>query len=291
MLTVSLNYEEVLMRARHLPIAGKRIYGVPNGGIYAALLAKVKNPSACLVEDPGHAECFIDDIVDSGATRLRYQQNYPGRPFYALVDKTDGDSHWLGKWVVFPWEAQQDQAGPEENVRRLLEYIGEDVNREGLKETPRRVIKAYHELFSGYRQQPSEVFTCFEDGACDEMVLLKGIELTSTCEHHMLPFLGEAHIAYVPDGKIIGVSKLARLLDIYARRLQVQERLTTQVTQALDNYLQPKGSACVIEARHMCMVCRGVRKQHSVMVTSSLTGVFRDEPAARSEFFNLIRGN
>lgn len=286
--TVSLSYDELLLRAASLPIAGRRIYGVPRGGTYAALLAKARHPSAVLVENPEEADCFVDDIVDSGATRRRYQSQFQ-MPFYALIDKTNGDSHWQGHWFSFPWERMEGIAGPEENIVRLLEYMGEDVQREGLKETPHRVVRSYQELYAGYRQDPQEVFKCFEDGACDEMVLLKGIELTSMCEHHMLPFMGEAHIAYIPNGKIIGVSKLARLLDIYARRLQVQERLTTQVTQALDTFLQPRGSACVIQARHLCMACRGVKKQHSLMITSSLTGSFRDDPRTRAEFFQLIK--
>jgi GTP cyclohydrolase I len=178
---------------------------------------------------------------------------------------------------------------PHEAVRSLLRYVGEDPDREGLRETPARVLKSYSELFSGYHQDPADVFKCFEDGACDEMVVLTGVEFVSCCEHHMLPFLGEAHLAYVPDGRIIGVSKLARLLEVYSRRLQVQERLTVQVTAALDEYLRPLGSACVVEASHLCMACRGVRKQRSRMITSSLTGAFR-EAAVRQEFFQLIRG-
>lgn len=176
----------------------------------------------------------------------------------------------------------------EEAVKSLLRYIGEDLNREGLKETPARVVRSYRELFSGYDQDPASLLKTFEDGACDEMVLLKGIELVSFCEHHMLPFLGEAHIAYIPDKRIVGVSKLARLLEVYSRRLQVQERLTTQITEALDLHLKPLGSACVIEAQHLCMVCRGVQKQHSKMITSSLTGVFRKQEV-RSELLQLLR--
>jgi GTP cyclohydrolase I len=178
-------------------------------------------------------------------------------------------------------------------IRALLNYIGEDPSREGLLETPERVIKSYDELFSGYRftdEKIAETLKVFEDGACDEMVVLKGIEFNSFCEHHMLPFIGIAHVAYVPSGKIVGISKLARLVDIYSKRLQVQERLTTQITAALDKHLMPKGSACVIEAKHQCMSCRGVGKQNSVMVTSSLTGVFKEEGTTRSEFLSLVRG-
>lgn len=174
-------------------------------------------------------------------------------------------------------------------IKQIIDAIGDNPNREGLKETPKRVARAYEEMLCGYQQDPSDVMKMFEDGACDEMVILRDIEFISFCEHHMLPFTGEATIGYVPNGKILGVSKLARLLDIYAKRLQVQERLTVQVTTALDNYLQPLGSACVIRGRHMCMSCRGVKKIGSVMVTSSLTGVFRDNASARAEFMALSR--
>ena len=173
-------------------------------------------------------------------------------------------------------------------IHILLEFIGEDPDREGLRETPKRVIDSYAELFSGYHIDPASVLKTFEDGACDEMVVLKGINFSSMCEHHMLPFLGVAHIGYVPDKRIVGISKLARLLEVFSRRLQVQERLTVQVTKALDEHLKPLGSACVIEATHLCMVCRGVQKT-ATMVTSSLTGVFRDEPSARAEFLSIVR--
>jgi GTP cyclohydrolase I len=174
-------------------------------------------------------------------------------------------------------------------VRTLLRYMREDPDREGLVETPDRVLRSYEELFSGYNQELASVFKTFQDGACDEMVVLTGIEFSSTCEHHLLPFAGVAHVGYIPNGKIVGISKLARLLEIYSRRLQVQERLTVQVTKALDDYLQPLGSACVLEAVHSCMACRGVRKT-STMITSSLTGVFKERgDGARQEFLGLIK--
>lgn len=179
----------------------------------------------------------------------------------------------------------------QDHVKALLKYIGDDPTREGLRDTPRRVIDSYAELFRGYNEDPKDVMKTFEDGACNEMVLLKDIEVTSWCEHHMLPFIGRAHIAYIPNGRVIGVSKLVRVLEIYARRLQIQERLTKQVTAALMEHLMPLGVACVIESRHLCMVCRGVQKQHSVMVTSSLEGVFRLDPATRAEFMSMIRSS
>lgn len=180
--------------------------------------------------------------------------------------------------------------GAEATVREMLRHIGDDPDREGLLETPARVVRSWQELFSGYGQNPADVLKVFEDGACDEMVILQGVSFTSFCEHHLLPFFGVAHIAYLPAKRVIGLSKLARILDIYARRLQIQERLTTQVTTALDEHLQPLGSACVIEATHLCMSCRGAQKPGSRMLTSSLTGSFRSDPSVRAEFFGLIRG-
>lgn len=183
----------------------------------------------------------------------------------------------------------QSTIAVENAVKTILEHIGEDPNREGLKDTPRRVLKAYDELFYGYQQNPESIFRTFEDGACSQMVVLRGIEWVSFCEHHMLPMLGKAHIGYIPNGKVVGISKLARLLEIFSRRLQIQERIGQQITEALDKYLTPKGSACVLEAQHLCMSCRGVNKQQSVMVTSSISGEFF-QPEVRAEFLTLIRG-
>lgn len=273
------------------------IYGVPNGGIYAAMaiqglirITPTMDPyvGCTIVERPELADFIVDDLIDSGSTQDRYIKKY-AVPFIALIDKHKPiDKTLLDEsiWISFPWERAKNDTGVEENITRILQHIGEDPKREGLVETPKRVAKSYAELFSGYNQKPEDVMKVFTEGACDEMVLLKGIEFQSMCEHHMLPFLGKADIGYIPNGKIIGISKLARLLEIYSRRLQVQERMTQQITKALDEHLQPKGSACVIQARHLCIACRGVQKQHSEMVTSSLTGVFR-KPEVRAEFFTL----
>lgn len=188
------------------------------------------------------------------------------------------------------YDVLQAEKDAEKLVRGMLKYIGEDPDREGLKDTPSRVVRSYRELFGGYKIHPETLLTTFEDGACDELVLLKDIEFFSFCEHHLLPFMGYAHVAYVPNGKVIGLSKLARLVDVYSRRLQIQERLTQQITAALDLYLQPKGSACVVQAHHSCMSCRGVRKRETVMVTSSLTGVFKEDSSTRAEFMSMIHG-
>jgi len=173
-------------------------------------------------------------------------------------------------------------------IRTILTYIGEDPDREGLKDTPNRMIFAFSELFSGYHRSVDKLFTTFEADNYDELVLLRGVSFCSFCEHHALPFTGTAHIAYIPDGKVIGLSKLARVLEVYTRRLQIQERITKQVTDALDTHLQPLGSACILEAHHACLSCRGVQKQDAVMITSSLTGVFREDGRARSELLQLI---
>jgi GTP cyclohydrolase I len=177
----------------------------------------------------------------------------------------------------------------EQYVKDMLLSIGEDPQREGLLDTPKRIVKSWDEIYSGYSKKPSDILTVFHE-ECDEMVLLKDIELFSMCEHHILPFYGKAHVAYIPkNNRVIGISKLARLVDIYARRLQIQERIGQQVTQALMDILDPYGSACVIEATHMCMRMRGVGKQNSVMTTSSMRGVFKTDPATREEFMNLIK--
>lgn len=175
-------------------------------------------------------------------------------------------------------------------LRTVLRSIGEDPDREGLLDTPDRVIRAWEEIFAGYRQSPEAILaTTFEEvEGYEEMVLLKDIPFHSTCEHHMLPFVGKAHVAYLPNRKVVGLSKLARLVDCFARRLQIQERFTRQIVQSLMDHLQPRGAAVVIEASHGCMVCRGVKKEGASMVTSAYEGAMRD-PQARTEFLSLIR--
>jgi len=173
-------------------------------------------------------------------------------------------------------------------IKQLLQIIGENSDREGLLKTPHRVVKMFDEIFSGYNKKPEDILTTFAADGYDQIVLLKDIELYSMCEHHMLPFVGKAHVAYIPNKRVIGISKLARLVEIYSRRLQIQERIGDQVTTALMQFLQPKGAACIIEAQHMCMRMRGVQKQNSTMVTSSMQGVFRSDLAARQELMRLI---
>lgn len=175
------------------------------------------------------------------------------------------------------------------NLVEQLKYIGEDPTREGLLDTPRRVVKSWNEIFAGYQKSPADILTVFDAAGYDQIVLLKDIEFYSMCEHHMLPFYGKAHVAYIPNKKVIGISKLARLVEIYAKRLQIQERMGDQITGALMEYLQPQGAACIIEASHMCMRMRGVAKQNSSMITSSMRGVFRDNPSTKEELMLLIK--
>lgn len=172
----------------------------------------------------------------------------------------------------------------------VLEQLGEDPNREGLLKTPERVAKAMQFLTSGYDLKPDEIIeSAIFHEAYSEMVIVKDIEVYSMCEHHMLPFFGKAHIAYIPDGKIVGLSKIPRVVDAYARRLQVQERLTIEIRDCIQRTLAPKGVAVVIECAHMCMQMRGVQKQNSVTTTSAFTGIFMTNDATRKEFINLVQ--
>ncbi|MFJ1703588.1 GTP cyclohydrolase I FolE [Kitasatospora sp. NPDC088346] len=184
-----------------------------------------------------------------------------------------------------------DQKRAENAVRELLIAVGEDPDREGLLETPARVARAYQEIFAGLRQRPEDVLTTTFDLGHDEMVLVKDIEVFSTCEHHLVPFRGVAHVGYIPSttGKITGLSKLARLVDVFARRPQVQERLTSQVADSLMRILEPRGAIVVIECEHMCMSMRGIRKPGAKTLTSAVRGQLRD-PATRAEAMSLIIG-
>ena len=187
--------------------------------------------------------------------------------------------------------AEFDQQKVEDGVRLILEGIGEDPGRGGLKETPRRVADMYREVFAGLHQDPDAVVDAVFDVGHDEMIMVKDIPLYGICEHHLVSFLGKAHVAYVPgqDGRITGLSKLARLVDLLAKRPQVQERLTTQIADVLERTLKPRGVFVVIEAEHLCMSMRGVKKPGSITVTSAVHGVFRSDPGTRAEALGLIR--
>jgi GTP cyclohydrolase I len=178
----------------------------------------------------------------------------------------------------------------EELVREMLIRLGEDPDREGLVRTPARVAKAMQFLVKGYKDDPEALLhKALFTVSYDEMVIVKDVEMFSLCEHHLLPFFGKVHVAYIPNGKVIGLSKIPRLIEIFSRRLQIQERLTTQIAEAIQNAIEPQGVGVVIEARHLCMMMRGVEKQHSSAVTSSMLGSFRNEEETRTEFLSLIR--
>ena len=180
----------------------------------------------------------------------------------------------------------------EMNTKNLLDLLGEDPSREGLLNTPKRVAKAWEFLTKGYNENLDELINnAIFEGESKDMVIVKNIEFYSLCEHHMIPFYGKAHIGYIPDGKIIGLSKLARITDLFSQRLQVQERLTNQIAQCLQEVLNPRGVAVVLEGKHFCMLSRGVQKQNSIATSSSMLGIFREKESTRNEFLKLIEMN
>lgn len=264
-------------------------YPIPRGGIPALYALVAMFPQMTIAESPETANFFFDDIIDSGKTTNDWSAKYPSTPFYALIDKTDAACPYLDEWVVFPWEGNSD-GSIEDNIRRLLQFVGEDPARGGLLETPARVAKAWQFWASGYNKNAADILKVFEDGAdgCDEMIVVRDIPFYTHCEHHMTPFFGTATVAYIPNGKIVGLSKISRIVDMFARRLQVQERLTNQIADALDDGLSPLGVGVIVTARHLCMESRGVCQQGHTTITSALRGVLKDKPEARAEFMALM---
>lgn len=180
------------------------------------------------------------------------------------------------------------QSPTEQFIKELIKQLPENGKREGLSKTPRRVARAFEKMLSGYQQDPKDLLTVFKDETYDEMIVVKDIDFFSLCEHHMLPFFGKAYVGYIPNGKIIGLSKIPRLVDIFARRLQNQERLTSQIAKSLSELVKPKGVGVVLEAKHLCMMARGVEKQGTSVVTSAMHGLFKKELNTRNEFLRLI---
>lgn len=313
-MTVSrhLSMQEVLRAAESLAdkiihyngSSVRTVYGVPRGGIPAALAVvnagnrRVLANRFQLAESAHLADLIVDDLVDSGTTRASYHRKHE-KPFAALFTKREADDvreHWMlygdalesNEWVVFPWELTEERSA-EDAVVRLLQFIGEEPSREGLRETPARAIKAWREWTAGYGVAPEQVLKSFEDGATgyDEMVLVKDIPVYSHCEHHLAPFFGVAHVAYIPNVRILGLSKVSRLVDIFARRLQVQERMTVQIADALNDALEPRGVAVMVQCRHLCMESRGVSRRNLVTVTTALRGCMK-QGQARDEFLETI---
>ena len=269
------------------------VYGIPTGGsVVAALVAgKLGVP---LADSPtGPAVLVVDDLIDTGRT-MSAIRSYGGEFTDALFRKPYSPpalapgATTVSEWLAFPWE--RDNGDPVDAIVRLLQHIGEDPTRDGLIETPRRVTKAWRELTKGYRDDPAVILDKTFDVRSDEMVVVRNMPFTSCCEHHMLPFLGHATVAYVPTDRVVGLSKLARLVDCFANRLQVQERMTTQIADAVMDNLKPQGVGVVISATHTCMSMRGVKK-HGETVTSALRGLFKENAEARAELMSLHRAD
>jgi GTP cyclohydrolase I len=265
------------------PLSG--VYGIPTGGVPVALIvaARLNLP---ILEHPIDGCLVVDDLVDTGTTLNRLPGNKDAlfRKPWSPPDLAP-QATMVDDWLGFPWE--KDDSEPTDAIIRLLQFIGEDPTREGLLDTPKRVLKAFKEMTEGYEQDPAEILSTVFHEDYDQMVVLHGIEFVSMCEHHLQPFRGTAAVGYIPQGKVVGLSKLARLVDAYARRLQVQERMTEQIKQALIEHLNPVGAAVYIEAHHSCMGNRGVRKHEGRMVTQALHGAMRDDGSARDEFMRL----
>jgi GTP cyclohydrolase I len=264
------------------------VYGIPRGGVLVAHILS-EELDIPFQEKPDKHSLIVDDLIDSGESLSKYSDNRKAvlyrKPYSPLICDS---IETIDDWIEFFYENTNDDM--EGSVARILEYIGENPNRDGLKDTPKRIVQSWEDLYKGYKQNPKSLVKVFNCESYTGMVLLKDIELYSMCEHHMLPFVGRCHIAYIPNKKVIGISKLARIMEVYARRLQIQERLTDEIASCIEKLLKPKGVAVMIEAEHFCMRMRGVGKQNSIMVTSSLTGVFLKEEATRNEFLTLIKG-
>ncbi len=252
-----------------------KIYGIPRGGQIVAGL------TGYAVDTPEEANIIVDDLIDSGETYKKWNEKYPEKEFCFLYNKK---YEYQNTWIEFPWE-ETGEKEVEENVTRLLEFFGEDCSREGLKETPKRFVKFFKEFLS----PPKWNCTTFESEGYDEMIIQSNIPFHSLCEHHIAPFFGEGFIAYIPNKRIVGLSKLARTLETFSRRLQNQERITNQVAEFLQKELDPMGVAVVLKAKHMCMEMRGVKKHNTYTTTSKMIGVFKDCEKARNEFINLIK--
>lgn len=267
-----ISWEEINERVNKLDKSLK-YYGIPRGGMY---ISAMLNPA----NSPEEADVLIDDLIDSGKTREDYK--HFNKPFIGLFDKQT-EIEFKDKWLIFPWEVKEEPV--ENNFVRILQYLGEDPNREGLKETPKRYIKFMKEFLL-----PKEFkFTSFDAEGSDEMIVQTNIPFYSLCEHHTAPFFGVANVAYIPNDKIVGLSKLARCVDLYANRLQNQERITRQIAERIQKELNPKGVAVTLKAQHLCMSMRGVKKHDTWTMTSKMIGVFKEDSKARNEFLNLIK--
>lgn len=289
---IHITWQEIEVEAKRIAEQWRgrvsSVYGIPQGG--APLAVMVANYlSIPIIEEPKIGlDCLIvDDLIDSGKTMRKYFKDFR---VDAAFRKSHSPKHYapyvktIDDWLSFPWEKNNGE--PTDGIVRLIEYIGDDPTRDGLIDTPERVLKAYKEMTEGYGADITQILSVSFDVEFDELIVVKNIPFVSLCEHHLLPFIGTATVGYIPKKRIVGLSKLARLVDAYAKRLQVQERLTKQIADAMLEHIKPLGCGVVIKGNHSCMSCRGIRKQGE-MITSSLHGVFRTDASARHEFLSL----
>jgi len=275
---IFLTWDDVFSRIEYIKKKYKidkktKIYGVPKNGMILSGFFNAIN-----VANPEEADLILDDIIDSGSTKKKFKKLFPKKKFVALFEKDSNVD-----WVNFPFEKKLDE-DQNDTVIRLLQIIGEDPRREGLLDTPKRYLSAFDEFLN----PPTFNMTTFDAEKTDEMIVQLDIPFYSFCEHHLLPFFGKGYIAYIPDKKIVGLSKLARTLETFSRRLQNQERITNQVADYLQENLEAKGVAVVLKARHLCMEMRGVKTSDTNTITSKLLGHFRTDERTRAEFLNLI---
>jgi GTP cyclohydrolase I len=286
----TLTWTDIKMAARSLARRQRNrghtsVYGVPTGGAPVAVLV-AEMMGLALADRPGPDVLIVDDLIDTGRTLLHYLDQ--GLDVDALYRKPWSppdicpEAEERNAWLRFPWE--REEGAPVDAVLRLLQFIGEDPTRDGLLDTPRRVVKSLTELTGGYRDDVEAILsTTFDVAYGNEMVVVSRVPFSSLCEHHMLPFTGFATVGYVPSGRVVGLSKLARLVDAYARRLQVQERMTMDIAEALVTYLDPVATGVIVEGTHSCMSMRGIKKA-ATFTTSSFRGTLETDVALRAEF-------
>ena len=283
------------------PLLPLRIWGIPRGGVPVAYLLASIEKRLTVVNNAAEADVIVDDIYDTGKTMKKVCRDLSPKVLRAvLISKVVVPvgvfvGHFIrnSAYIVFPWE-KNDIASAEDVPIRLIQFIGDDATREGLQETPSRFLKAWKQWGEGYSVSEDDIATIlktFEDGSedYDQFVVVKDIPIYSHCEHHLAPFFGTASIGYIPNKRILGLSKFVRLAEVYSRRLQVQERLTRQIANALFTHLTPKAVGVVLKCRHMCMESRGVKTAGSLTITSAIEGLLRTDAAAKEEFFNLIK--
>lgn len=269
---MKLTYNDIYEKCKSINIKpNSKVFGIPKGGLIPAAIIANLNQSI-LVDTPEDSDYIIDDLIDSGRTKEKY--SIYSKPFIVLYEKPS-------EWIEFPWEINEMPA--EDSVIRILQSIGENIKRDGLVDTPKRHIKYLKEFLN----PPMFNLTTFDKENYDEMIIVRDIDFYSLCEHHLLPFFGKATIAYIPRNKILGLSKIPRVMEMFSRRLQNQERITNQVAEYLINKLDPLGVAVSITARHLCMEMRGVKKQAST-TTNKLIGVFKEDNKCRDEFLRLL---